>query len=67
MTPSISPKTKDRVILKANELAYKTNKFAVNLKQTDSPNTNWVIVPNSYPFYVHCFLAGIEKIANEAV
>ncbi|RAJ11412.1 LacI family DNA-binding transcriptional regulator [Arenibacter echinorum] len=63
--PSISQKTKDRVISKANELGYKTNKFAVNLSKQKS-NTIGVIVPKLNSIFMSTVLAGIEKIANEA-
>lgn len=63
--PSISQKTKDRVILKANELGYKTNKFAVNLSKQTS-NTIGVIVPKLNSIFMSTVLAGIEKIANES-
>ena len=63
--PSISQKTKDRVISKANELGYKTNKFAVNLSKQKS-NTIGVIVPKLNSIFMSTLLAGIEKIANEA-
>ena len=63
--PSISQKTKDRVITKANELGYKTNKFAVNLSKQKS-NTIGVIVPKLNSIFMSTLLAGIEKIANEA-
>lgn len=62
---SISQKTKDRVILKANELGYKTNKFAVNLSKQKS-NTIGVIVPKLNSIFMSTVLAGIEKVANEA-
>ncbi|MCM4152715.1 LacI family transcriptional regulator [Arenibacter sp. N53] len=62
---SISQKTKDRVISKANELGYKTNKFAVNLSKQKS-NTIGVIVPKLNSNFMSTLLAGIEKIANEA-
>lgn len=63
--PSISPKTKERVISMANELGYKTNKFAVNLSKQKS-NTIGVIVPKLNSIFMSTVLAGIEKIANEA-
>ncbi len=63
--PSISPKTKERVITIANELGYKTNKFAVNLSKQKS-NTIGVIVPKLNSIFMSTLLAGIEKIANEA-
>ncbi len=63
--PSISPKTKEKVISIANELGYKTNKFAVNLSKQKS-NTIGVIVPKLNSIFMSTVLAGIEKIANEA-
>ncbi|ASO05536.1 LacI family DNA-binding transcriptional regulator [Arenibacter algicola] len=63
--PSISQKTKQRVIAMANELGYKTNKFAVNLSKQKS-NTIGVIVPKLNSIFMSTVLAGIEKIANEA-
>ncbi|MDL5512555.1 LacI family DNA-binding transcriptional regulator [Arenibacter sp. M-2] len=63
--PSISQKTKDRVIFMANELGYKTNKFAVNLSKQKS-NTIGVIVPKLNSIFMSTVLAGIEKVANEA-
>jgi LacI family transcriptional regulator len=58
-------KTKERVISMANELGYKTNKFAVNLSKQKS-NTIGVIVPKLNSIFMSTVLAGIEKIANEA-
>ncbi|MDX1767059.1 LacI family DNA-binding transcriptional regulator [Arenibacter troitsensis] len=63
--PSISRKTKERVISIANELGYKTNKFAVNLSKQKS-NTIGVIVPKLNSIFMSTVLAGIEKMANEA-
>ena len=63
--PSISQKTKVRVIFMANELGYKTNKFAVNLSKQKS-NTIGVIVPKLNSIFMSTVLAGIEKVANEA-
>ena len=63
--PSISQKTKQRVIAMANELGYKTNKFAVNLSKQKS-NTIGVIVPKLNSIFMSTVLAGIEKIVNEA-
>lgn len=63
--PSISTRTKERVVKKANELGYKTNKFAVNLSKQQT-NTIGVIVPKLNSHFMSTILAGIEKIANEA-
>lgn len=62
---SISVKTKNRVISKANELGYKINKFAVNLS-TQKSNTIGVIVPRLNSYFMSTVLAGMEKVANEA-
>lgn len=62
---SISRKTKERVISKANELGYKTNKFAANLSKQRT-NTIGVIVPKLNSHFMSTVLAGIEKIASEA-
>lgn len=62
---SISDKTKQRVIAKANELGYQTNKFAVNLS-TQKSNTIGVIVPKLNSIFMSDVLAGIEKTVNEA-
>jgi len=63
--PSISQKTKDRVVSKANELGYKVNKFAVNLR-TQKSNTIGVIIPKLDSYFMATLLAGVEKVANEA-
>ena len=63
--PSISTKTKERVVSKANELGYKVNKFAVNLRAQKS-NTIGVIIPKLNSNFMSTLLAGVEKIANEA-
>ncbi|NKI25332.1 LacI family transcriptional regulator [Arenibacter sp. 6A1] len=63
--PSISDKTKQRVIAKANELGYKINKFAANLSSQKS-NTIGVIVPKLNSNFMSTILAGIEKVVNEA-
>jgi len=62
---SISAKTRNRVISKANELGYKINKFAVNLSKQKS-NTIGVIVPRLNSYFMSTVLAGMEKVANEA-
>ncbi|HLT51675.1 MAG TPA: LacI family DNA-binding transcriptional regulator [Arenibacter sp.] len=63
--PSISERTKQRVIKKADELGYKTNKFAANLRKQQT-NTIGVIVPRLNSHFQSTILAGIEKIATEA-
>ncbi|MCF7569370.1 LacI family transcriptional regulator [Sabulilitoribacter arenilitoris] len=63
--PSISQKTKDRVVFKANEMGYKVNKFAVNLR-TQKSNAIGVIVPKLNSNFMSTLLAGVEKVVNEA-
>ena len=62
--PSISRKTKERILSVAKELGYRTNKFAVNLSKQKS-NTIGVIVPRLNSNFMSTVLAGIEKVANE--
>ncbi|MEH6747529.1 MAG: LacI family DNA-binding transcriptional regulator [Maribacter arcticus] len=61
---SISDNTKKRVIAKANEVGYRTNKFAANLSKQKS-NTIGVIVPKLNSYFMSTVLAGIEQVANE--
>lgn len=62
--PSISEKTKVRVISHAQKLGYRINKFAANLSQQKS-NTIGVIVPKLNSYFMSTVLSGIEKVANE--
>lgn len=62
--PSISKKTKDKIIAAAKSLGYRTNKFAANLSQQKS-NTIGVIVPRLNSNFMSTVLAGIEKVAND--
>ncbi len=62
--PSISSKTKKKVLAKAEEVGYRTNKFASNLSKQKS-NTIGVIVPKLNSYFVSSVLSGIEKIAND--
>lgn len=61
---SISDATKKRILDKANEVGYRTNKFAANLSNQKS-NTIGVIVPRLNSYFMSTVLAGIEKVANE--
>tara|TARA_B100001146_G_scaffold219756_1_gene227428 strand:- start:4565 stop:5590 length:1026 start_codon:yes stop_codon:yes gene_type:complete len=63
--PSISLKTKSKVMLAAEETGYRINKFASNLSLQKS-NTIGVIVPKLNSDFMSTVLSGIEKIANEA-
>lgn len=61
--PSISAKTKERIIQHAKKIGYRTNKFASNLSKQKS-NTIGVIVPRLNSYFMSTVLAGIEKVAN---
>lgn len=62
--PSISDETKQKVVAKANEVGYRTNKFASNLSKQTS-NTIGVIVPKLNSYFMSTVLAGIEQVAND--
>lgn len=62
--PSISDETKNRIIAKANEQGYRTNKFAANLRNQKT-NTIGVIVPRLNSHFMSTVLAGIEKVVNK--
>ncbi|RRQ49784.1 LacI family transcriptional regulator [Maribacter algicola] len=62
--PSISDKTKKKVLDLANEKGYRTNKFASNLSKQQS-NTIGVIVPRLNSYFMSTVLAGIEQVANK--
>jgi len=63
--PAINSKTKELVIAKANELGYRSNKFASNLRRKRT-NTLGVIVPKLDSAFMSSVLAGMEKVANNA-
>ncbi|PKA96918.1 LacI family transcriptional regulator [Flavobacteriaceae bacterium MAR_2009_75] len=63
--PSISIKTKERVLKAAKETGYRINKFASNLSLQKS-NTIGVIVPRLNSDFMSTVLSGIEKMVNEA-
>lgn len=62
--PSISQKTKDRVMLLAREKGYKVNKFAANLRNQKT-HTIGIIVPRLNSNFMSTILAGIEKTVND--
>lgn len=61
--PSISKKTKEKVLSVAQEAGYRTNKFAANLSKQKS-NAIGVIVPKLNSNFMSAVLSGIEKVAN---
>ncbi|MFC0183284.1 LacI family DNA-binding transcriptional regulator [Pseudarcicella hirudinis] len=62
--PAINVKTKALINAKAEELGYRSNKFASNLRKQKT-NTIGVIVPRLNSYIMSTVLAGMEKIANE--
>ncbi|MCF8358531.1 MAG: LacI family transcriptional regulator [Prolixibacteraceae bacterium] len=62
--PSISEKMKKKIRQKAEEMGYRTNTFASNLR-TKRTSTLGVIVPRLDSNFMSTVLAGIEKIASE--
>ncbi|MBN1926881.1 MAG: LacI family DNA-binding transcriptional regulator [Prolixibacteraceae bacterium] len=62
--PSISEKMKKKIRQKAEDMGYRTNTFASNLR-TKRTQTLGVIVPRLDSNFMSTVLAGIEKIASE--
>ncbi len=63
--PAVNKKTKKRINDLAEELGYRSNKFASNLR-TQKTNTLGVIVPRLNSLFMSSVIAGIEKVANSA-
>lgn len=63
--PGINKKTKQRIILAANEMGYRFNAIASNLRKKSS-NIIGVIVPKLNSSFMSDVIAGIEKVVNEA-
>ncbi len=62
--PAINNNTKTLIKAKANELGYRSNKFASNLRNQKT-NTIGVIVPRLNSYIMSTVLAGMEKVAND--
>ncbi|WP_153799552.1 LacI family DNA-binding transcriptional regulator [Foetidibacter luteolus] len=62
---AINANTKRRVITKAEEMGYRSNQFASNLRRRKT-NTLGVIVPRLNSHFVSTALAAMEKIASDA-
>ena len=60
----VTQKTKDKIIAKANELGYKRNLLASNLRKNKT-NTLGVIVPRISRHFFSSAIAGIEETAYE--
>jgi len=63
--PAINSKTKILIREKANEMGYRSNTFASNLRRR-STNTLGVIVPRLNSHFMSAVLAGMEQEANES-
>ncbi|WP_432710821.1 LacI family DNA-binding transcriptional regulator [Pedobacter sp.] len=63
--PAINKTTKKKIFALANELGYRSNKFASNLRKQQT-NTIGVIVPRLNSLFMSSVLSGIEKIVNNA-
>jgi LacI family transcriptional regulator len=61
---SISDETKKRITLKAEEMGYRSNTFASNLRQKKT-NTIGVIIPRMNSNFVSTVLSAVEKVAND--
>src|SRR5689334_1368267 len=63
--PAISKKTKKRILDMADELGYRSNLFARNLRQKQT-KTIGVIVHELNSNFITSVLSGIEKVTTEA-
>ena len=63
--PAISKKTKKKIFDMVDELGYRSNHFARNLRQQRT-NTIGVIVHELNSNFITSVLAGIEKVTTEA-
>lgn len=62
--PSISKKTKKKILETADALGYRTNHFARNLR-SQKTSTIGVIVPRLNSSFMSSVIAGIENVANK--
>jgi len=63
--PAVTERTKKRITDKAEELGYRYNNFASNLRQQKT-HTIGVIVPQLNSNFITSVLAGIEKVTTSA-
>lgn len=63
--PAINPKTRKKIFDTANEMGYRFNTFARNLRNQKT-NMIGVIVPRLNSYFISAMLAGIEKELNSA-
>ncbi|MBN2729934.1 MAG: LacI family DNA-binding transcriptional regulator [Bacteroidales bacterium] len=62
--PHIKKETRKKIQTAANEMGYRQNKFASNLRQKHT-NTIGVVVPRLNSYFMATAIAGIEKITSE--
>ena len=63
--PVVSKKTKKRILDLAEEMGYRSNHFARNLRNQKT-NMIGVIIPRVNSYFMSTVIAGIEKVTNEA-
>ncbi|MGV3540406.1 MAG: LacI family DNA-binding transcriptional regulator [Rufibacter sp.] len=63
--PAVNKKTKQRISEAAEQMGYRSNMFASNLRRQRT-NTIGVIVPRLNSTFMSSVIAGMEKVANEA-
>ena len=62
--PHIKKETRKKIITVANEMGYRQNKFASNLRQKRT-NTIGVVLPRLDSYFMASVISGIEKITSE--
>jgi LacI family transcriptional regulator len=62
--PSISKKTKKRIFDLADEIGYRINHFARNLR-SQKTNTIGIVIPRLNSYFMSSVIAGIEDVAND--
>lgn len=62
---AVNAKTKKKIFDTANEMGYRFNTFARNLRAQNT-NTIGVIVPRLNSYFISAMLAGVEKVINGA-
>lgn len=63
--PAVNSNTKRKIFETANQMGYRSNMFASNLR-TQKTNAIGVIVPRLNSTFMSSVIAGMEKVANEA-
>lgn len=63
--PAVNKRTKKKINELAEQMGYRSNKFASNLRRQRT-NTLGVIVPRLNSLFMSSVIAGIEKVANAA-